>query len=120
MAIVSLGVGYLYWSQGKASWQTMVFTTLVLSQVAMAVGTRGERVPLWRLGLFKNRSMVGAVILTVVLQLVVIYLPFMQNLFGTQPLTVTDLVIALILSLVALVMAEIVKGIRYRRTHPGD
>ncbi len=118
MAIVSLAVGFVYYQRGSEIWQTMIFTTLVISQVAMAVGSRGERVPLWKLGYFANRSMISAVLLTLGLQLVVIYVPFMQELFGTQPLKPVDLTIALVLSLVALVVAETFKAIRYRQTHP--
>ncbi|MFN2196411.1 MAG: cation-translocating P-type ATPase [Anaerolineales bacterium] len=118
MTLVSLGVGFLYWRQGLEQWQTMTFTTLVLSQIAMAVATRGERVPLHRLGIMTNRSMLGAVVLTFLLQLAVIYVPFMQNIFSTDPLSLQDLGLALVLSLVALVIAEITKIIVYRRTHP--
>lgn len=118
MTIVSLAVGFIYWSQGLPQWQTMIFTTLVLSQTAMALTSRGERVPLHRMGLLSNRSMLGAVVLTVLLQLAVIYVPFMQEIFSTMPLTAQDLLLALALSLVALVVAEVYKIIVYRRTHP--
>lgn len=118
MTIVSLVAGYVYWVNGSEVWQTMVFTTLVLSQTAMAVTSRGERVPLTKLGIFTNRSMVGAVILTFVLQLAVIYVPFLQRLFETDALKLQDLGIAIGLSLIALVIAELVKMISYRRSHP--
>jgi Ca2+-transporting ATPase len=118
MTIVSLVVGYAYWRQGLPQWQTMIFTTLVLSQTAMALTSRGERVPLHRMGLFTNRSMLGAVALTFLLQLAVIYVPFMQGIFATMALSIQDMLLALALSLVALVVAEVYKIIIYRRTHP--
>jgi P-type Ca2+ transporter type 2C len=115
MSVVSLAVGFYYWQADSPVWQTMVFTTLVLSQVAMAVSSRGERVPLWEMGFSGNRSMLGAVALTLVLQLMVIYVPLFQNIFNTQALSFQDLLVAFVASLVALVVAEIVKGIAYAR-----
>jgi hypothetical protein len=46
---------------------------------------------------------------------VVIYVPLFQNIFNTQALSFQDLLVAFVASLVALVVAEIVKGIAYAR-----
>ena len=37
------------WHVGDPRWQTVLFTTLVLSQLAVAVATRSEENPIWRL-----------------------------------------------------------------------
>ncbi len=119
MTLVSLGVGFVYWLQQPNGhyWQTMVFSTLVFSQISMAVTTRGERVPLVRQGLFSNPSMIGAVILTLLLQLAVIYVPFMNDIFETEMLMLPDLLLSMGLGLVALIVAEIYKAIFYRKPH---
>ena len=50
--------------------------------------------------------------ITFALQLALIYIPFLQNFFGTKPLTPRDLAIALVASLVVFVAVETEKWIR--------
>ena len=76
LGLILLGVGYLYWSTGQPIWQTMIFTTLALSRVGMAETMRSDRDSLWRIGLLSNKSLLGAVILTIGLQMAVIYIHF--------------------------------------------
>jgi Ca2+-transporting ATPase len=98
MGLVSLVVGFWYWSIDHPYWQTMVFTTLTLSQMGNALAIRSQRESLFQIGLLSNRAMLGAVLLTFALQMVVIYLPFFQSIFETGPLALGDLLISLLLS----------------------
>jgi Ca2+-transporting ATPase len=114
MGIVSLGTGYWYWSHGDASWQTMVFMTLTLSQMGHVLAIRSDRDSLFRQGLLSNKALLGAVTLTFVLQLLVIYTPFLQSFLKTVALSVTDLVLSLILSSIVFWCVELEKWlIRY-------
>jgi len=112
MTVVSLGVGYAYWQAGHDTWQTMIFTTLVMSQVFFALAIRSERDSLFTIGLGSNRAMIGAVLSTFLLQLAVIYLPFLQPIFETVPLSLPDLALALGLSTVVFWVSEVEKLIR--------
>ena len=76
----------------------MIFTILTLSQMGNALAIRSERYSLFQIGLLSNKPLLGAVILTLALQLIVIYVPFMQEMFQTTALSVNDLLISLILS----------------------
>jgi Ca2+-transporting ATPase len=114
MGLVSLGVGYYYWSIGNPNWQTIVFTTLTLSQMGNALALRSERESLFKIGLFSNKSMLGAVLLTLALQLAVIYVPFLQSVFKTNPLTTSELVISLVLSTIVFWGVEISKWLSRR------
>lgn len=117
MGVVSLGAGYWFWSQDHPQWQTIVFTTLTLSQMGNALGIRSERDSLFRIGLFSNRAMLGAVLLTLGLQLVVVYVPFLQRIFNTGALSIIDLIICLGLSSITFLGVEIEKWIiRSRRS----
>jgi Ca2+-transporting ATPase len=117
MGLVSLGLGYWYWSIGHPNWQTMVFTTLTLSQMGNALAIRSQRDSLFRIGLFSNRAMLGAVLLTFALQMMVIYVPFFQEVFETGPLSLRDLGVSLLLSTVVFWGIEISKWI-LRRSEP--
>jgi Ca2+-transporting ATPase len=114
MGLVSLGVGYYYWSIGNPNWQTIVFTTLTLSQMGNALALRSERESLFKIGLLSNKSMLGAVLLTLALQLAVIYVPFLQTVFKTNPLTINELVISLVLSTIVFCGVEISKWLTRR------
>jgi Ca2+-transporting ATPase len=115
MALVSLGVGYWGWRSGNPAWQTMVFTTLVLSQLGNAMALRSERDSVFTIGLFSNPAMLGTVLLTFGLQLAVIYVPFMQAILKTQALSASELVISLILSAVVFTGIEIQKWVLRKR-----
>jgi P-type Ca2+ transporter type 2C len=109
MGLVSLAVGYIYWTSGHPGWQTMVFTTLTLSQMGNALAIRSQRDSLFQIGLFSNRAMLGAVLLTFGLQMMVVYVPFLQSIFETRPLAVTDLLISLLVSTAVFWAVEIQK-----------
>lgn len=83
---------------GSPNWQTMVFTVLTLSQMGHALAIRSQRESLFTQGLWSNRSLVGAVLLTLALQLALIYLPALNAVFHTQPLTGAELAFCLLLS----------------------
>ena len=93
-------------------WQTMIFTTLVLAQMGNAMAIRSNTESVFKIGLFSNRTMVIAIVATVLLQLALIYIPFLQQFFGTQPLAPQDLAIAFVVSLVVFVAVEGEKWIR--------
>jgi Ca2+-transporting ATPase len=115
MSILSIGAGLGFWRAGQAQWQTVLFTTLVFSQLAVAIGARSEINSVFKVGLFSNRSMVLAVALTVVLQLGVIYLPFAQSIFGTTALTASELALTVGLALLTLLAVELWKLVLRRR-----
>ncbi len=111
MGAVSLGVGYWAWLQGNSAWVTMVFMTLTLSQMGNALAIRSDRESLFRIGLLSNKPMLGAVLLTFVLQLAVTYVPFLQGIFNTEALTAQELGISLAASTVVFIVSEIWKAI---------
>ena len=88
------------------SWRTMLFTTLVFSQLTLGLGERSRRSSLFQIGLLSNRYMLIAVIFTFCLQLAVIYLPFLQGFFSTVPLSAAQIGICFALSLIMLLAVE--------------
>jgi Ca2+-transporting ATPase len=57
----------------------------------------------------KNPALLGAVALTVLLQLAVTYLPFLQQLFETQPLSLSELLLCIALGFIMLLGVELEK-----------
>ena len=93
----------------QAHWQTMVFTVLCLSQMGHVLAIRTERESLFKIGLFSNKTLLGAIMLTFALQMATIYVPVLNPIFKTAPLTLGELFIALILSSVVFFAVEIEK-----------
>jgi len=91
---------------GIAHWQTMVFTVLCLSQMGHVLAIRSERESLFTQGLLSNRPLVGAFLLTFAFQMATIYVPFLNPIFKTQPLTLSELTITLALSTVVFFAVE--------------
>ena len=115
MGLVSLLAGW--WFRGDGSgpdshWRTAVFTVLTLSQMGNVLAIRSESDSLFRLGLFSNPHLLGAVALTFALQLATIYAPPFQKLFRTEALSLTDLGYCLAFSCVVFVAVEMKKLIQ--------
>jgi Ca2+-transporting ATPase len=91
--------------------ESMAFVTLSASELLRAYTARSERASLFRLGVFSNKYMQYAVILSIVLLLAVVYIPFLQPIFNTVPLGVREWSLILPLLLVPSVAAEITKAI---------
>jgi Ca2+-transporting ATPase len=95
----------------SGTWRTMLFTTLVFSQLTLALAERSRHSSLFRIGLLSNRYMSFAVLLTFFLQIAVIYLPFARGFFSTFPLSLPQIGICLGLSLIVLLAVELEKFI---------
>jgi len=115
-----LGVQAWALSTGNAHWQTMVFTVLTLSQMVHVLVIRSERDALWTLGLGSNKPLLGAVLLTFLLQMATMYVPVLNPIFKTQPLSLMELGICLGAAAVVGVVVEIEKAWRRRSTDPVD
>ncbi|MGE3586863.1 MAG: cation-translocating P-type ATPase [Ilumatobacteraceae bacterium] len=96
-------------------WQTMVFATVAFLQLGHALAVRSERRSLWQLGVRSNPWIALAVLIGVGLQLAVVYVPALQEVFDVDALTLGQLAIVLVLSTIVLVAVEVEKLVRRRR-----
>ena len=96
--------------------QTVAFTTLVVSELLRAFTARSEYYSVLKVGLTSNRWMVYAVGSSLLLLLLVLYVPFLQTFFGTTGLGWQDWLVMLPLMLMASVAAEITKAVLGRRS----
>ncbi len=115
VGLIPLLVGAWYWHRGNPAWQTMVFTTLIAIHVEMAFAFRSQHDSFFRLSLFSNTPLLAAVILSILLQLAVVYTPFLQSFFNTVALPLRDLVTCLLLSTSVFWIVEAEKWIRRRK-----
>jgi Ca2+-transporting ATPase len=93
-------------------WQTMVFTILCFCQLWHVLAIRSDIRSLFRQGLFSNKTLLGAVILTIILQMAIIYIPAMNDFFHTSPLTMMELGAVIAISSITFWAVEIEKAIK--------
>jgi len=101
-------------SRGVEYWQTIVFTVLTISQLFHSIAVRSEKDSIFSLGLLSNLPLLGAVVFTIGLQMLVIYVPALNDIFHTQALPLYDLVICFMISSMVLFAVEVEKFLRRR------
>jgi Ca2+-transporting ATPase len=106
------------WSikSGNPNWQTIVFTVLCLSQMGNVLALRSEKESVFSQGLFSNKPLFGAFMLTLILQMATIYVPFLNPIFKTKPLSLNELLFTLGLSSVVFVAAEFEKWVKRKKS----
>ena len=109
MAALVLSVQYFSLNAGNGEWQTMVFTVLCFTQLANALAIRSDKKSLFQQGLLSNKPMLGAVALSVLMQLAVIYIAPLNAIFHTQPLSVPELLVCAGVSSIVFLAVEIEK-----------
>jgi Ca2+-transporting ATPase len=112
-----LAVSLMVWAYGYATttpgeperWKTMVFTTLCLAQMGHAIAIRSNSRLTIELSPMTNLYVWGAVILTTILQLMLIYVEPLREFFGTYVLSLQELAVCLGFSLLMFVWIELEK-----------
>lgn len=109
MGLVTLGTQWWALNHSGSHWQTMAFSVLCFSQLGHVMAIRSDRESVFKAGFFSNKPMLLAIALTSGLQLLVIYLPFFNDIFKTEPLTLRELALILAISSIVFVAVEIEK-----------
>ena len=94
---------------GEELARTMAFLTLSAAQLVRAYSSRSEIFTLFEIGVFTNKYMQWAVASSFIGLLVVIYIPFLANIFDTIPLTLNEWLILIPLFSLPTVVAELTK-----------
>jgi Ca2+-transporting ATPase len=89
--------------------RTMAFMVLVICQLFYSLAVRNSTKSIFRIGLFSNKYLTGAILLGVLLQLIVIGIPAMQHAFHLQMLDLRGWFIVISLGLVPLMFNEFYK-----------
>jgi Ca2+-transporting ATPase len=114
MGFLTLALGVWGESTGRP-WQTMIFTTLALLQLGNALAIRSERQSLFKLGINSNRALLWTVLVSLAIQVGIVYWPPAQNLLHTEALGAADLALVLVVSTGVFWAVELEKWIRRRR-----
>ncbi len=92
---------------------TMAFATLVFGELTRAFAVRSEKHSIFKIGLFTNKAMNQAFVVSLAMQLAVLLIPFLQPIFKVQSLGMVEWLVVIGLSLIPLIISEITKAVRY-------
>ena len=115
LLIGAVSLGAQWWAlanQGHA--QSMVFTVLTLSQLGLVLAVRSDTESLFSIGLWSNRPLALTVAGTLVLQMATLYVPALNPIFHTVPLTLGELALCFALAATVFVAVEAAKWRRRR------
>lgn len=113
MGMVTLGMQA--WAiETDRHWQTIAFTVLCFSQMGHVLAIRSEQQSLFKIGLLSNKPLLAALLLTIVLQLLIIYVPILNIIFKTHPLSAFDLCLTVLASSIVFWAVEVEKWV-FRR-----
>jgi Ca2+-transporting ATPase len=119
--IMAIGTLASFWIEYSATGnvtraRTVAFCTLVLFQMFFVFSARSERRTVFGLGIRSNMKLVYAVLVSIGLQLVVVYLPVFNEVFRTEPIGLSEWLIIIPIALSALIINDIWKVIKRRST----
>jgi Ca2+-transporting ATPase len=114
MAAIALSLQSWAISHGL-HWQTIAFNVLCLCQLGHVLAIRSQHQSLFSIGIFSNKPLIGAVILAMLLQLAITYIPWLQPIFKTEALTLNEFLLVGGASALVFVAVEIEKMISRRR-----
>ena len=104
----------LYEKESLDMARTVALATLACSQLFHAFNCRSMRESIFKLKFSTNPQLVGAVVLSFLLQMAIIYVPFFQPIFKTVTLSLVDLGAIMVFSTLPLWIMELVKALNRR------
>ncbi|MFP4384739.1 MAG: calcium-translocating P-type ATPase, SERCA-type [Spirochaetia bacterium] len=107
--IIAFLLGRSFYSGSISHARSIAFATLVTAQIIRGFTVRSQYHSIFSIGFFSNKYMVMAILSSIVLLLAVVYIPFLNGVFNTTPLTPRDWLVILSFGLAAPIAEEITK-----------
>ncbi|MDK0693822.1 calcium-transporting P-type ATPase, PMR1-type [Clostridium perfringens] len=92
--------------------QTMAFVVLSVSQLFLSLSLRSNIKSAFSLGIFSNKYLVYSILLGIFLQVIIISISFIANIFKVTPLLLYDWIVVILVSLIPFAINEILKLFR--------
>jgi P-type Ca2+ transporter type 2C len=102
-----------YGQEGLLLAQSVAFTGIIILEKMIVLNFRSLREPITTLGFFTNKWLLGAIALTVLMQIAAVYVPFLQSALHTTALGWEDWGIIILVALPIFIMTETYKWVRY-------
>lgn len=107
---VALGLyWYLLREHGEDYARSLLFTSIIFSQLFRSFGARSTTRIFWEVGVFSNLWLLAVILLTAFLQLSLHYIPLAQQMFALRPLSLADFLFVLPFTLIPITVIEVKK-----------
>ncbi len=114
MVMCAVVIGYPLLKAGLYEYgRSLIFASMSLLQLWNVYNLRSMNKSIWRVGWFKNNYISLGILASLVLMLVVMYVPFLQNIFSFVPLTLKDWLMIVPLTFSVIVGVEIYKYFKF-------
>lgn len=114
IGISTLGIFYFYLGSGVEYARTMAFSLLIVLEMWVVLICKIGRDPLLGRKTLDNPYLIGAILVSIALLMLVIYVPFLQIVFSTVTLSLTDVAVIFGVVLAIAVIVEIIKALQNR------
>ncbi|HMB65600.1 MAG TPA: cation transporting ATPase C-terminal domain-containing protein, partial [Patescibacteria group bacterium] len=113
MACLTLFFFNFFIEEGVEKARTAVFTVMAFTQLFNAFNMRSLELSIFKIGFFSNRYFILAMAGAVIMQLSVVYIPFLREVFHFEALKIFEFFVIIILSSSVFIIGEIYKYLRY-------
>lgn len=107
ISLISFLIGFRKY--GTIYGQTMAFIVLSFSQLFLSLSIRSEDKTILKIGLFSNIKLIYSILIGIIIQTILVTIPFFNNFFNVKNLNPNDWIISIFLSLLPLIINEIFK-----------
>ncbi|MEA4827158.1 MAG: cation-translocating P-type ATPase, partial [Clostridium sp.] len=109
ITLIAFFIGMKKYSNSLMHAQTMAFMVMSISELIHSLNMRSTKKSIFSLGLFSNKLLIISIILGILLQNIILYVPILANIFNVYRLNSYDWLWVIILSLMPLLFNEIIK-----------
>ena len=109
VTLVAFSIGNKFW--GLEIGRTMAFVAIGLIELVHSLNIKSTE-SIFKCGLFENKFLIGAVILGTLMQIIVVIIPKLAEIFSLKPLNIEQWLITIIISVMPVVLMEIQKAIQ--------
>ena len=109
LTLVAFSIGNKFW--GLEIGRTMAFVAIGLIELVHSLNIKSTE-SIFKCGLFENKFLIGAVILGTLMQIIVVIIPKLAEIFNLKPLNIEQWLITIIISVMPVVLMEIQKAIQ--------
>lgn len=110
--LLAFKVGEYLYPNSLVHSQTMSFVVLSGSQLILSLSMRSEKESVFKVGIFKNKKLLGAILVGILLQISIISIPPISKIFNVFSLTLKDWIFVSLLSMIPFTFFEISKLFR--------
>ena len=97
---------------------TMTLAAIVFAQIGAVLNCRSEMQSVLKIGLFRNRQVMKGILFEIALICAIIYVPFLQGIFGTAPIGLSEWVFLVMIPIPMVLTEEIRKAVVRKRRQP--